>query len=151
MSLSRRSADAGDIATGLCSTCPRRDVRRRFLTGWVRSLLANGQLLPTDLHCVDEGRDAGHGVVGEYVGVQVRMKALHGHGVCQASLRKCVGEVGCQFPERGLCLADQVVGERLVYPRRRCLRPAVVVMQDYVRDVVGRPSLSAVRATVANP
>ena len=29
--------DAADDATGLCSTCPRRDVRGRFLTGWVRS------------------------------------------------------------------------------------------------------------------
>ena len=31
-------ADAGDVATGLCSTCPRRDVRGRFLAGWVRQL-----------------------------------------------------------------------------------------------------------------
>src|SRR6266436_7697918 len=30
-------ADARDVATGLCLTCPRRDVRGRFLTGWVRS------------------------------------------------------------------------------------------------------------------
>jgi hypothetical protein len=37
VSTSRRFDDVEDVATGLCSTCPHRGVRGRFLIGRVRS------------------------------------------------------------------------------------------------------------------
>ena len=50
-------SDAGDIATGLCSTCPRRDVRGRFLTGWVRSSRKSPRTAAPAMAATGEGKD----------------------------------------------------------------------------------------------
>ena len=49
--------DAGDIATGLCSTCPRRDVRGRFLIGWVRSSRKSPRAAVPAMAVTGEGKD----------------------------------------------------------------------------------------------
>src|SRR5690349_102508 len=45
------------IATGLCSTCPRRDVRGRFLTGWVRSSRESPRTAAPAMAATAEGKD----------------------------------------------------------------------------------------------
>jgi hypothetical protein len=50
-------ADARDVATGLCSTCPRRDVRGRFLTGWVRSSRKSPRAVAPAIAATGAGKD----------------------------------------------------------------------------------------------
>src|SRR5450755_838099 len=50
-------ADARDVATGLCSTCPRRDVRGRFLTGRVRSLRKSPRTAVPAMAATGQGKD----------------------------------------------------------------------------------------------
>ena len=50
-------ADAGDIATGSCSTCPRRDVRGRFLAGWVRNSRKSPRTAAPAMAVTGEGKD----------------------------------------------------------------------------------------------
>src|SRR6266849_3228228 len=50
-------ADARDVATGLCSTCPRRDVRGRFLTGRVRSSRESPRAAAPAMVATGEGKD----------------------------------------------------------------------------------------------
>jgi hypothetical protein len=49
--------DARDVATGLCSTCPRRDVRGRFLTGRVRSSRESLRAAAPAMAATGEGKD----------------------------------------------------------------------------------------------
>jgi hypothetical protein len=54
-------AHAGDVATGLCPTCPRRDVRGRFLIGWVRSARERPRVVAPAMAATGGGKDAsGH-------------------------------------------------------------------------------------------
>src|SRR6266436_8616525 len=50
-------ADARDVATGLCLTCPRRDVRGRFLTGRVRSSRESPRAAVPAMVVTGEGKD----------------------------------------------------------------------------------------------
>jgi hypothetical protein len=50
-------ADARDVATGLCSTCPRRDVRGRFPIGWVRSSRESPRAVAPAMAVTGEGKD----------------------------------------------------------------------------------------------
>ena len=49
--------DVEDVATGLCSTCPHRDVRGRFLIGRVRSSRESPRVADPTMAATGEGKD----------------------------------------------------------------------------------------------
>ncbi len=78
-------ADARGVATGLCSTCSRRDVRGRFLIGWVRSSRKSPRAAAPAIAVTGEGKDRR----GDYQGTLADASS-HAH----PGLGGCTGMTG---------------------------------------------------------